>query len=169
MKRIAGKNLVLIGFMGTGKTEVGRLLADALNRKMVDTDRLITQREGMPVREIFSSRGEAFFRSVEKQVVAELAGLRSLVISTGGGVVLDRENVVRLRESGFVVWLDADLDALRRRLQDDVTRPLLQGGVELDTLYRARLADYQAAADVRVDTSDKSPLAVVEEVLQLLQ
>jgi shikimate kinase len=169
MKRISGKNLVLVGFMGTGKTEVGRLVASALNRRFVDMDRLIADRQGMPVAEIFRSRGEAAFRALEAEAAAELAALRGLVISTGGGVVLSADNVARLRENGFVVWLDASVDVLRQRLQNDTTRPLLAGEADMAALYESRRALYRLAAHVRVDTGDKPPLAVAREIMGLIR
>ncbi|EEG78342.1 shikimate kinase [Dethiobacter alkaliphilus] len=168
MKRISGKNLVLIGFMGTGKTEVGRLLADLLNRRFVDTDRRISEREGMSIPELFAARGEQYFRAAEKEVVAELASQKGLVVSTGGGVVLDGGNVEHLRLSGFVVWLDADVDTLSLRLQGDKTRPLLQSD-GLAELYKRREALYREAAHVRVDTAGKAPFVVAREVVALLQ
>lgn len=167
MKHISGRNLVLIGFMGTGKTEVGRLLAESLNRRMVDTDRLISERTGSSIRGIFQDYGEEYFRSLEKQVILELAGQKGLVISTGGGAILDRENVDTLRGSGFVVWLDADVPALEERLAGDSTRPLLAAGTDLAKLYGGRKPLYQAAAHVRVDTTGKTPLMVAAEVIEL--
>lgn len=166
MKRISGKNLVLVGFMGTGKTEVGRLLADSLSRRLVDTDRLLQERLGKPVRDIFRDHGEAYFREMEKEVVAEVAGQRGLVVSTGGGVVLSPDNVAVLRESGFVVWLDADVTVVQVRLAGDTTRPLLQGDVDLGVLYAGRRANYEQAAHVRVDTTGKTPLVVAAEIVK---
>lgn len=168
MKRISGKNLVLIGFMGTGKTEVGRLLASSLTRRLVDTDRLIRERENMAIREIFATRGDVYFRAVEKQVIAELALQKGLVISTGGGAIIDADNVERLQESGFVVWLDADVETLASRLQNDTTRPLLQEH-DMVSLYHKREALYANSAHVRVDTAGKTPLTVASEIVALLQ
>ena len=116
MKRISGRNLVLIGFMGTGKTEVGRLLAQRLNRRLVDTDQVIAQREGKTIAEIFQEQGEKYFRQLEKALAEELRGQQNLVIATGGGFVLDEDNSAALRQSGFVVWLTSDLSVLRERL-----------------------------------------------------
>jgi shikimate kinase len=168
VKRISGKNLVLVGFMGTGKTEVGRLLADLLNRRFLDTDRLIVEREGMAISDIFRTRGEVYFRMLERDVVEEVTGRRGLVLSTGGGVVKDVHNVARLRESGFVVWLDADVEALRERLKNDGTRPLLAGDVDLSVLYGNRVRFYREASHARVDTGGKAPLVVVEEIMALI-
>jgi shikimate kinase len=165
MKGIAGKNLVLIGFMGTGKTEVGRLLADILNRRHVDLDSLIAERAGMTITEIFSARGEAGFRAMESEAVREMSAQRGLVISTGGGAVMSGENVSCLRESGLVVWLEAGLDSLRERLKDDTTRPMLANKGDMAALYQRRLPLYSDAAHIRVDTTGKQPLAVAEEIM----
>lgn len=169
MKQIAGKNLALIGFMGTGKTEVGRLLAESLNRKFVDADRVIAEREGQTIREIFAKHGETYFRRVEKEVMCELAQQRGLVISAGGGAVLDEDSRAGLRETGFVVWLDASVAELEKRLAGDDTRPVLAGGVDLGAIYREREPLYRLAAHVRVDTTDKSPIAVVAVILALVR
>jgi shikimate kinase len=168
LKRISGKNLVLVGFMGTGKTEVGRLLADSLSRRLVDTDRLLEERLGKPVRDIFRDHGEAYFREMEKEVVAEVAGQRGLVVSTGGGVVLSPDNVAVLRESGFVVWLDADVAVVEARLAGDTTRPMLLGDVDLSAMYAERRSNYEQAAHARVDTTGKAPLVVAAEIVKLV-
>jgi len=169
LKQISGKNLILIGFMGTGKTEVGRLLAESLNRRLADTDQIVTEREGLSVRNIFAGRGEAYFRRREAEVVAELSAQKGLVVATGGGVVLDRENVRLLKENGFLVWLDADVAVLQNRLAGDTTRPLLSGGKDMVELYRMREQIYRDAADVRVDTTGKAPLTVASEILEIIR
>jgi shikimate kinase len=170
LKRIAGKNLVLIGFMGTGKTEAGRLLAGELNRRMVDTDELIEQREGMSIGDIFKKYGEPYFRKREQELICELAAQRGLVIATGGGIVLNGENVRILRDSGYLVWLDAEMGEVAARLAGDTTRPLLagQGDSDVAKLYEQRQPLYGAAAHMRVSTTRKTPLAVVEEIIRVL-
>jgi shikimate kinase len=170
LKRIAGKNLVLIGFMGTGKTEAGRLLAGELNRRMVDTDQVIEQREDMSIGDIFTKYGEPYFRRREQELIGELAAQRGLVIATGGGIVLNGENVRILKDSGYLVWLDTEVGEVVARLADDTTRPLLagQGKSAVTELYEQRRPLYREAADVRVSTTRKMPLAVVEEIIRVL-
>ena len=168
MKLISGKNLVLIGFMGTGKTEVGRLLAERLNRRLVDTDQMIAQREGKAIAEIFLDRGEKYFRQLEKALAEELREQQNLVIATGGGIVLDQDNVAALRESGFVVWLTAKLAVLRERLKDDDSRPLFKSGSDFAVLYYARLPVYRRASDVQVETAGKLPPDVAEEIFCII-
>ncbi|MGI6659411.1 MAG: shikimate kinase [Dethiobacteraceae bacterium] len=169
MKSIAGKNLVLIGFMGTGKTEVGKLLASSLNRRLVDTDQLIVDRAGITIAEMFAQHGEPYFRRQEKAVIAELCQQKGLVISTGGGAILDPDNVAQLRAAGLVIWLDASVAELERRLADDQSRPLLAGGTKLAELYQQRENAYRQAAHRRVDTTGKSPLTVVGEIMDIIR
>lgn len=168
MKHISGKNLVLIGFMGTGKTEVGRLLAESLNRRLIDTDQMIVEREGHSIKNIFASRGETYFRQKEQEVVRELSSRKGLVIATGGGIVLNANNVKLLRESGYVVWLDADEETLANRLSGDTERPLLAGGADQLALYREREALYREAAHIRIDTTEKAPLVVANEIIHAI-
>ncbi|MCL5982099.1 MAG: shikimate kinase [Firmicutes bacterium] len=168
MKRLVGKNLVLIGMMGTGKTETGKLLASALRRRLVDTDELLCVRAGLTVTEIFHQHGETHFRRLEREVVQALARENGLVIATGGGVVLNPENVVLLRERGFLVWLQAEAEVLAERLQGDTSRPLLGGEKDLAALLAAREPLYLSAAHARVDTTGKTPLQAAEEIISLL-
>ncbi|MBT9168262.1 MAG: Shikimate kinase [Syntrophomonadaceae bacterium] len=168
MKRISGKNLVLVGFMGTGKTEVGRLLAQSLNRRFVDTDQVIAQREGKTIPEIFQERGEKYFRQLEKVQAEELREQQNLVIATGGGFVLDEDNSAALRQSGFVVWLTADFSVLLERLKDDDSRPLLKNEKDFAALYHARLPVYRRASHVQVDTAGKLPQDVAEEIFRII-
>ena len=116
-------NLVLIGYRGSGKGTVGRLLADRLGRPFVDTDALIEQAEGASVREIFSDRGEPAFREAEARIVRQVAALDEQVIAVGGGAVLRRENVELLRANGWLVWLRAEAEELHRRIQADRNSP----------------------------------------------
>lgn len=168
MKRLVGKNLVLIGMMGTGKTETGKLLASALRRRLADTDELLSERAGLTVTEIFHQHGENYFRRLERQVVQELARENGLVIATGGGVVLNPENVACLREHGFLVWLKAKPEVLAQRLQGDTSRPLFSAEKDLAALLAARVPLYLSAAHARVDTTGRTPLQVAEEILGLL-
>jgi shikimate kinase len=168
LKAISGKNLVLIGFMGTGKTETGKLLAASLNRRFIDTDKLIEKEEKAKISEIFAAQGEEYFRRREKEVIARLCRKKGLVISTGGGSLLARENRKLLAENSFVIWLDASFDELRQRLTGDVDRPLLKEQ-DFSTLYEKRLEGYRETAHVKIDTTDKSPLMVSEEIMELLR
>lgn len=162
-------NLTLCGFMGCGKTTCGRILAEKLNRRFVDLDEYIEQKEGMSVSEIFAKKGEPAFRQMEADAVEELSHTGGLVIAAGGGTLLKPENAAALRANGIVVLLDASLEAVRERLKDDTARPLLHqpnSADAIDFLYRERLAGYRAAADFIVP-ADGTPEETVESVIRL--
>jgi shikimate kinase len=122
---LRGVNLYLIGMMGVGKTTVGRLLAKELGYGFLDTDDVIVKAAGKSINEIFADEGEAAFRQLESDVLAQVCAYTKLTIATGGGIVLRRENWGYLRH-GLIVWLDAPVEILLKRLAEDETRPLLQ-------------------------------------------
>jgi shikimate kinase len=168
MKQLAGKNLVLIGMMGTGKTEVGKRLAAKLGWCLADTDELLKQRAGQSITEIFRCHGEPYFRGLERELIRELAKRRGLVIATGGGVVLNAENIADLRAGGILVWLEAKTETLFARLQGDESRPLFGCEADLTALLCAREPLYRDAAQLRVDTTGRTVLQVAEEILRIL-
>jgi shikimate kinase len=148
--------IALIGPSGAGKTEVGRRLAAALNRPLIDTDELIVEREGRSIPEIFEEGTEAGFRKLESEAVAEAAGTPDAVIACGGGAVLDPANVEKLKDSGVVVYLKVDPEVAARRVGSGNGRPLLAGQPvreRLEALIAEREAAYQAAADHVIDAS----------------
>ncbi|QSX08642.1 shikimate kinase [Alkalibacter rhizosphaerae] len=120
-------NISLIGFMGTGKTTIGRNLAKALNYEFVDVDRFIEEQEGMTISQIFSCWGETYFRQLETKALKEILQKEKQVISTGGGIVIKEENRQLLMEHSFVVALKATPRNLYFRLKESTTRPLIQG------------------------------------------
>lgn len=121
------KNIVLIGFMGTGKTVTGRVLAEKTGMELVDMDSIIEERAGKPISEIFAAEGEPAFRKMERALANELSQREGLIISTGGGVVLDPDNMADFNSSGLVVCLTASPEIIFQRLENDTTRPLLSG------------------------------------------
>lgn len=170
MKKKFG-NLILCGFMGSGKTTVGRLLAEKTGRRFVDLDQWIEGREGMPVSEIFSKYGESRFRELERRAADELSFETGLVIAPGGGALLDPESAAALKSGGVVVLLDAGLSAVRARLAGDRTRPLLQRedrDAAMEALYAARLPVYRQVADAAVP-ADGTPERTAEAVLRVLE
>ncbi len=165
------KHLVLVGLMGAGKTTVGERCAGLLDRPFLDTDELVVAAAGIPFDELWAAEGEQGFRVRERVAVADaVASPQPLVISCGGGTVLDPDNRRSLRNTGVVVWLEAPSEALASRLADDHERPLLAGGdraVTLERLRSLREPAYEAVAHVRVDTEgrtvDEVAAAVIEE------
>jgi shikimate kinase/3-dehydroquinate synthase len=159
-------NVVLIGFMGTGKTAVGELVASRLGRPFLDTDTLIEQRAGRPIAKIFAESGEPAFRQLEAQVVAQAANCAGSVIATGGGVVLDRANMDRLRRNGVIIALQADAQSILARVGGGACRPLLGDDPEgnVRRLLRERDALYREA-DLVVETSALSVDGVAERVV----
>lgn len=155
-----GRNIVLGGLMGTGKTTLARRVAFRLGRQWVDTDELVTQRAGRSIAEIFASEGEQAFREAERLAVADAAAPARQVISLGGGVLLDPDNTRALRRGGVVVLLTGDLKVLADRASRSGVRrrPLLAGDGDpvqrLRELAEQRRAAYEAAADHVVDTTD---------------
>jgi shikimate kinase len=169
------RHLVLIGMMGAGKSSVGRRLALRLGRPFVDTDRLVEERTGKTVGEIFAADGEPAFRALEAQAVSEAIDSDAwAVIAFGGGAVLDPANRDRAREAGLVVWLQAPVRELARRVSASLrrssgARPLLASGrpteAVLQTMARDRDESYRVAAHVVIDTGGRSPSQVATAVL----
>ena len=169
-------NLVLIGYRATGKTSVGARLAEVLQRPFVDLDQVLVREAGRSVADIVAQGGWAEFRRLEKQLVARYRNTRGLVLATGGGVVLDPNNVAALRENGILIWLTADPAAIQARLaQDqprDANRPSLTGEDtirEVAAVAEERAPLYQAAAQISIDTTHRSVAQVVKLVLEALK
>jgi|YelNatPaOPRAMG01_1025707.scaffolds.fasta_scaffold21942_4 3-phosphoshikimate 1-carboxyvinyltransferase len=165
------KNLVLVGFMGTGKSAVGRALADRLGLKFVDMDRLIQTRAGQTISQIFQTHGEAHFRQLERAAAAELARQHGLVIATGGGIVLDPANLEHLGRTGLVVCLWAEPEVVHQRTARARHLPLLEHHDRRErvaALLRQREPLYRAIPH-QVDTSDKSLAQVVDEVARIYE
>ena len=167
------RHLVLIGLMGAGKSTVGELCAQRLGRPFVDTDRIVEMQTGQSVAEIFTTGGEREFRALEKQAVADAcASPAPLVISCGGGAVLDPDGRKCMRASGVVVWLRANPEELAARVRKNLhDRPLLPttgAEQELARLEELRGPAYEATAHASVDTSGRSVDEVVDTVLEEL-
>lgn len=168
------KNVVLIGFMGTGKSSIGRLLAARLGCAFHDLDRKIEEHCGMSIPAMFKEHGESYFRAREKEAVRAAAARMNLVIATGGGTVKDAENMTLLRQNGILVALTADVDTILQRTSARGTRPVLDSADAGDRRTAvAQLLDarhhFYEAADITVDTSGRSPLEVAEYILHALR
>ncbi|MGO0060784.1 shikimate kinase [Brevibacillus fluminis] len=159
------QTIILIGFMGTGKTTVGRALAEKLGMTQVDMDASIEQREGCTIADLFREKGEAYFRDVESEVLAELLQQDKLVITTGGGVVLRPANRELMAQSGLVIALDATEEEIVKRVKHDPDRPLLAGdpAERVRTLKKERAGLYQFAP-IQIDTTGKSVEAILAEI-----
>ena len=169
-------NIVLIGYRCSGKTTVGRYLADRLKRVFVDTDALIEQREGAPVEHIVAVRGWNGFRDMEKDMISEVARRDGQVIATGGGVVVDVANIRNLRANGCMVWLRADAKVLRERMAREQragrSRPPLAGTdplAETEEIMKTRAPLYKKASDLVIDTGAVDALQAADRVLDKLQ
>lgn len=164
------KNIVLIGFMGTGKSTVGKVLAKKMNRALVDVDHRIEEMEKRRIAEIFEREGEAYFRKLEKEAIREIALGSNLVITTGGGAVIDPENLAALKRNGFLIALDAGAETIFQRVKDTRHRPLLRSGDllgEIKRLLDERRPHYREA-DLTFATDGKSPAQVAELIFEAL-
>ncbi|MDD4752326.1 MAG: shikimate kinase [Desulfitobacteriaceae bacterium] len=174
-KRKAGvimQNIVLIGFMGTGKTAIGRIVARMLNYHFVDTDQMVEEATNLTINQLFRKHGEIRFRSEEALVVKKLAGRERLVIATGGGLVLNPENVKLLKQKGIFVLLTADPKVVLERVSRKNTRPLLAKGKNMETimsLFKDRSRFYAEYAEFTVDTSHISLEESAEKIVQIVK
>jgi shikimate kinase len=162
-------NFVLVGFMGCGKSTVGRRLASLTGHRFLDSDELIVQAEKKTIPQIFAEKGEEGFREIEQKVIADLVGVAGVVLSTGGGAILRESNRETLRKIGIIIWLDADPDVLFERATRSNRRPLLQTENPRDTydqLLAARRPIYEAAADLRFDSTHIDHDEVSRKVLE---
>jgi shikimate kinase len=165
------KNIVLIGFMGAGKSSLASYLSENFYMRTVETDREIVQREGISIPEIFELYGEEYFREKETEVIRELGTGSRKVISVGGGAVMRDENVKHMKASGVIVLLTATPKAILDRVKGSTERPLLNGKMNEDyiaALMKKRRARYEDVADLIIDTTDKTiPEVCAEMILKL--
>ncbi len=151
------RNLILIGFMGTGKTTIGMRVARSLGFRFVDTDRLVVKMAGKSIPTIFSESGEEAFRALETEALRSCVGSSRLVISTGGGIVTREENRALLKQAGYVIWLRASPEAIYERIRRSRNRPLLQTPDPLQSirdLLAVREALYESCADLAIRSDD---------------
>jgi shikimate kinase len=162
------KNIVLTGFMGTGKTAVGKKLSRLLNMELVDVDTEIEKSKEMLINDIFKKFGEPRFREIETEMIKKLSVKENIIISTGGGAVLKQENMDVLRVKGIIVCLMAKPDTILRRTSHNSNRPLLH--VEdpfgkINELLNFRKPFYEKA-DIMIDTEGKTPIQIAEEIIE---
>ena len=158
----------LVGFMGAGKTSVGRALARRLDWRFADIDELIEQRERSSVSEIFAKHGEPYFRGVERAVLADQLPVRHAVVATGGGTFVDPQNRAIIKGDGATVWLDAPLERVIARIPQDGRRPLASDRTNLERLYHSRRTAYEQA-HLRVDAGRPGVQLLVDQLVDWLE
>lgn len=165
-------NIVLIGYRGTGKSTVGRILAERLGRELISTDAEVVRRAGRPIPDLVQAHGWDHFRDLEAAVCRDLSGRDGLVIDTGGGAILRAENVAALKSNGRLYWLTAAVATITARIGGDTQRPSLTGRKsfteEVEEVLAERRPRYQAAADRVIETDGRPAAAVAEAVLATL-
>ena len=164
------KNIVLVGFMGTGKSATGQLIAEELNRSFIDMDTLIEERAGKKISAIFADEGEPHFRQLEHNLAVELSRESDLVIACGGGIVLNPANIAAFSQTGLVFCLHADPDEILQRVARQSHRPLLEGDNDKAQAIRDLLAKRQSlyqAIPLSIDTNGHKPIDTAREVLKV--
>jgi shikimate kinase len=168
-------NIVLIGYRCSGKTAIGKILARELGRDFLDTDSLIEGNTGCSIETVISRHGWDHFRVIEKRLVEEVSRGDNLVIATGGGVVMDEENVKNLKENGWIVWLNGKIKVLKERMDKEQgsgkIRPSLTGADPLEEIkhvLEARTPLYEQAANIAVDTTTHSIREVATSIIKTL-
>jgi len=165
-------NIVLIGLRGSGKTTVGKILAQKLGRELIEMDKLITRKAGLTIPEIVARHGWGKFRDIEEEITGEVAGQNNIINASGGGVVTRENNIIKLKASGVMVWLQASVDTLVSRTGEDTGRPPLVEGrnqrEDMEITLKERRPLYQQAADLTVNTENKTPEEVADLVINLL-
>lgn len=165
------QNVILTGFMGTGKSSVGKLLAVKLNYSFHDLDTLIVEKEGLSINTIFADRGENYFREVESSALRAVLQETTQVVSTGGGAVIRQENRELMHKSGVVVNLTASPEIILQRLHSDEERPLLRDSKSLAHVQKMLMdrESYYAEADIRIDTDGKNVEDIARDILDFLE
>ncbi len=144
-------NIVLCGFMGSGKTVVGKELSKITGRKFVDTDEYIEEKQGIAIKAIFATKGEDYFRELEYEACKEMAKMNNLVVSTGGGAMTFERNALALKENGKIVFLDSSFQVICDRIGNNTTRPLFQDKIKAKALFDERHGKYEKYADFVID------------------
>lgn len=164
-------NLVLIGFMGSGKTTVAEYLHGLLEMEVVEMDQVISLRQQMSIPEIFGKYGEEYFRDLETELLKELQEKTNVVISCGGGVPLREQNVQEMKKNGTVIWLTASAETIYERVKEDQNRPLLKDRMSVEGIARlmeSRREKYERASDILIATDGKTIEQIGKEILENL-
>ncbi|MBF8984440.1 AAA family ATPase [Lutibacter sp. B2] len=170
-KKATKKHIVFIGFMGCGKSTIGKVLSEKLNMPWIDTDEYIEKKVGMKIPTIFSVHGEKYFRALEKNSIKEIMKQKPSIISCGGGVVLNEENVINLKNNGKIIWLKADPSTIYERIKKDDSRPLLRGNMTeeyISEMLHKRMNYYKQACDYEIDTKSEEIEDIITKIRDLL-
>lgn len=170
-RKLFNYNIVLIGFMGAGKTTISNYLSTMFAMDIVEMDEIIAEREGMSISDIFGVHGEQYFRDAETNLLIEMQSRKNVVISCGGGTPLRECNVVEMKKNGKVVLLTADPQIIFDRVKDSHDRPLIENNKDVEfirDLMEKRREKYEAAADIVIVTDHKTELEICEELVQKL-
>jgi len=165
------KNIIVTGFMGTGKTTIAKLLAIELGRTYVSIDERIEKREGEAISDIFKNKGESYFRKLEKEIVKTVSEKKGQVIDTGGGVILDEENLTNLKKNGIIICFWSDPHVIFERTKKYVHRPLLNvenPEEKIKELLESRQSRYEKA-DFHIDTTDFDAGSIIEKVIEIMK
>jgi len=166
-------NIVLIGYRGTGKSVVGKLLAEHLGMQYIGMDARIIEKAGRPIPEIVEKHGWPHFRNLESEIARELSQLDNIVIDTGGGVIERPENIEALRNNAIIIWLRASVDTIVSRIQHDNQRPSLTGGKsftdEVAEVLERRSEKYTSAAQYEIDTDPLTPEQITDRIIKIYQ
>ncbi|MCF2682581.1 shikimate kinase [Faecalicatena contorta] len=171
-RKLFDYNIVLIGFMGAGKSTISDYLSTMFDMEIVEMDQVIAEREEMSIPDIFSTYGEEYFRDLETNLLIEMQDRKNTVISCGGGAALRERNVEEMKKNGRVVLLTASPEVVYERVKDSNDRPVLNGRKNVEgiaELMEQRREKYEAAADIVINTDHKTVLQVCEELVQSLQ
>jgi len=154
--------------MGSGKSTIGRLLAEKLNMKFIDIDKEIEKKEGKSIKDIFKEKGESYFRELERKEIELFSEKSGYVVSTGGGLGANKDNMEKMKKNGIVIWLDVSLEEVLKRCGNDKNRPLLQLPFEeLKKLYEERKKIY-SLADIHINVNSKIPQEILKEIYENL-
>ena len=171
-RKLFDYNIVLIGFMGAGKSTISEFLKTVFAMDVIEMDQIIAERQGMSISDIFETYGEEYFRNLETNLLIEMQSKKNMVISCGGGVPMRERNVVEMKKNGRVVLLTAKPETILNRVKDNHDRPLLEGNKTVPfiaDLMEKRREKYQAAADIVIETDGKSELEICEELVKKLR
>ena len=165
-------NIVIIGYRGTGKTSVAKMLAEKLNKNLISTDQRVVEKAKCPITELVEKKGWSYFRQLESKVIDEIQGCHNCVIDTGGGIILHKANREKLRKHGKVILLAASIDEIRKRIVQGDSPPLTKGKTHLEELrevYEQRRKLYEESADYIIDTSHIPIEEVVKRIIRWLK